>query len=127
MPIVCILLYMAVSCDVPCDVPCDVMWVRLQMLAADFCQLPTDNALMFTPPDVYDTASYYATCNGTNPVTQPLKQALLAIAIMNASIYDATQPGGACPNNQYLISCYSDINNIYYNLTEIATLAYCPP
>ena len=97
------------------------------MLMSDFCMEPTNNMLAVVPEDSYDTIAYYATCNGTNPIVEPLGDAYATVLLWNETITTLTEPGGDCEGNPYLIACYEDIDDILGNLTMIAETAACPP
>jgi hypothetical protein len=94
---------------------------------ADFCIAPTDNAISVTPDSALDVATYYGTCNGTNPFDESLTSAYEAVNDLNASITFLVQPGGLCENNPYLLACYPSIDDIYSNLTFISDGIQCQP
>jgi hypothetical protein len=88
---------------------------------------PTDNTLSVTPDSALDVATYYGTCNGTNPFDESLTAAYIAVDDLNASITFLVQPGGLCENNPYLLACYPAIDDIYANLTSISADIACEP
>jgi hypothetical protein len=88
---------------------------------------PTDNAISVAPDSALDVATYYGTCNGTNPFDESLTAAYEAVDDLNASITFLVQPGGLCENNAYLLACYPSIDDIYSNLTAISAGIACEP
>lgn len=88
---------------------------------------PTDNAISVTPDSALDVATYYGTCNGTNPFDESITAAYEAVDDLNASITFLVQPGGQCEGNPYLLACYPSIDDIYSNLTVISDDIQCAP
>lgn len=88
---------------------------------------PTDNALSITPDSALDVATYYGTCNGTNPFDESISSSYAALNDLNTSIAILTRPGGLCEDNPYLLACYGPINDMYANLTIITENIECEP
>ena len=88
---------------------------------------PTDNTLSITPESALDVATYYATCNGTNPFASPLQSAYDATNALNASLTALTESGGVCEGNPYLVACYPTVNDIYAELVAVEENVACEP
>lgn len=88
---------------------------------------PTDNALSIAPDSALDVATYYGTCNGTNPFDESISSSYEALYDLNTSITFLVSPGGLCENNPYLLSCYGPINDMFANLTIITENIACDP
>lgn len=88
---------------------------------------PTNNAISVSPDSAVDVATYYGTCNGTNPFDESLSSAYDAVNDLNSSITFLVQPGGLCENDPYLLACYPSIDDIYTNLTVISDGIQCQP
>ncbi|CAE7675145.1 unnamed protein product, partial [Symbiodinium microadriaticum] len=92
---------------------------------ADFCMAPTDNALSITPDSALEVATYYATCNGTNPFASSLSDAYSAVGILNASLTALTESGGPCDGNPYLLACFPTVDDIYSELGTVEGNIHC--
>lgn len=88
---------------------------------------PTDNALLIAPDSALEVATYYSTCNGTNPFDESISLSYEALNDLNTSITILVRPGGVCENNPYLLSCFGPINDMYANLTIITDNTVCEP
>ena len=98
-----------------------------QMVLSDFCMAPTDNAISISPNDVRDISTYYGTCNGTNPLYDPISSAFVAVNSLSVTVNTLTEPGGNCEGNEYLLSTYPYITNMYNNISFIEDSTDCPP
>lgn len=102
-------------------------FIYIQILGADFCMAPTENAIQVAPADTQEVISYYATCQGTNPIAEPLAAVYNYTLVFNATINALTAPDSVCPGDPYLLACHSDVNSIIQSLTVIAEEAKCDP
>jgi hypothetical protein len=98
-----------------------------QILNADFCMSPTTNAVNLSPSDTQDVIQFYATCEGTNPIEEPLLVTYNYTKRLNSTISQVTGPDGDCPGDPYLIACYEDIDAIFDSLGVVEDTAECPP
>ena len=99
----------------------------LQMVLSDFCMRPTDNAVLVCPRNVEEIAYFYGTCNGTNPLYEPLSSAVDATTALGVTVTVLTQPNGSCPGNEYLLATYPSIANMLSNISYIEEATQCPP
>jgi hypothetical protein len=120
------LIYLLVSPPSPFP-PSSHRPFSLKMMSADYCMEPTSNALGLCEPDYRPVATYYSSCNGTNPLTEPLETALISIQVIDFSISELSKPSGACPLNPYLLHCATMVDYVQGNLTLVAESALCPP
>jgi hypothetical protein len=97
------------------------------MMSADYCMEPTPNALGLCEPEYRPVATYYSSCNGTNPLTEPLEAAFVSIEVIDFTVSELSKPGGACPLNPYLLHCSSTVDYVQGNLTLLVESAICPP
>jgi hypothetical protein len=88
---------------------------------------PTDNAVNMVPADAREVIQYYATCEGTNPIEEPLLVTYNYTNLLNDTITQLTGPGGACPGDPYILSCYEDVDTIFASLNVVEDTAACPP
>ena len=88
---------------------------------------PTNNALSIAPESALDVATYYGTCNGTNPFEESISSSYTALNDLNRSLTFLVSPGGLCENNPYLLSCYRPIYDMDSNLTVISQNIACEP
>ena len=87
----------------------------------------TDNTIGLVPDDTKEIVTYYSSCNGTNPLQEPLILALNYTYLMNSTINDLTSPTGVCPDDPDLMACYADTRAIVNSLSTISASAECPP
>lgn len=97
------------------------------MMSADFCMNPTPNALGLCEPDYRPIATYYSSCNGTNPLTEPVETAFVSIEVIELAVLNLTKPGGKCEYNPYLLHCTKMVDYAHGNLTVLLVSAQCPP
>mmetsp|Transcript_128658 Transcript_128658/g.251980 ORF Transcript_128658/g.251980 Transcript_128658/m.251980 type:complete len:490 (-) Transcript_128658:340-1809(-) len=95
------------------------------MLLADFCMEPTENLLMIAPDSIYNVTSYYLTCNGENPVDDPLSSA--EELVDNAQTAIQVILSTTCPGDQYLIHALNETYTIQSVFNNITALTSCPP
>ena len=93
----------------------------------DFCQAPTDNLISITPDSVVEEATYYGTCNGTNPIEDPVTDAYDAVEALELAINTLTASGGDCEGNTYLLACLPIIEDMYVELDDIEQDMSCDP
>jgi hypothetical protein len=103
-----------------------ILWC-VQTVLADFCMAPTDNTLSVTPDSALDVATYYGTCNGTNPFAASLSDAYAAVNALNTSLAVLTGSGGSCEGNPFLLACYPAVDAIYGELASIDGNIACEP
>jgi len=99
----------------------------VMMLVADFCMDPTDNALGLVETAYFNMTKYYATCEGTNPIAEPLGEALVSLEVINVTVTSLSSEGAPCENNPYLAACSQSIGYAVGNLTELSSSAQCLP
>jgi hypothetical protein len=88
---------------------------------------PTENTIGLVPDDTKEIVTYYSSCNGTNPLQEPLILALNYTYLMNSTINVLTSSTGSCPGDPNLMACYADTRAIVDSLTAISVSAQCPP
>jgi hypothetical protein len=93
----------------------------------DFCQAPTDNLIMLAPDSVSDEATYFGTCNGTNPFSEPVTDAYEAIQELETAVFALTETGGQCEGNSYLLACLPVIDDMYVEIDDIEKEMECNP
>ena len=93
----------------------------------DYCEAPTDNLIMITPDSVVEEATYFGTCNGTNPFDDSVTEANDAVQSLELSITSLTAAGAPCENNPYLLACLPIIEDMYAELDEIEHDMSCSP
>lgn len=99
------------------------------MALADFCYEPTDNLVNLVPTgDDRALMSYYATCEGTNPLDSYISNAYSALDAINAELMSLTNPTtGACPDNPELVQAQDDVVAAYRSMDAIYVTEECPP
>lgn len=87
---------------------------------------PTSNTLQVMDPttSTFDSISFYLTCNGTNPVTEPLTAAYSAIDSLAAQL-DSLEL--ACPGNPYITDMANEVLSIQGTLDSITNATACEP
>lgn len=93
----------------------------------DYCQAPTDNLISLAPDSVAKDATYYGTCNGTNPFTEPVDDAYEAVQLLEQSVITLTETGGVCEGNAYLLACFPVIADMYEEIDNIEAEMSCGP
>jgi hypothetical protein len=104
-----------------------LLCIIIQMILSDFCMAPTDNAISLSEASVEDMAYYYGTCNGTNPLYEPISSSVDAVTALAATVTTLTEEGGACEDNPYLLATYPSIANMFGNISFIEQASDCPP
>jgi hypothetical protein len=95
------------------------------MLLSDFCIDPTNNLLQtISSGETYDMVSYYSTCNGTNPIVEPLTLAYTYAQDLDTAYTSLLQ---ACPNDPNIIAAQDEVPKINDYLNGIKNVAACPP
>lgn len=98
-----------------------------QSIMGDFCEAPTDNLISITPDSVVEEATYFGTCNGTNPFDESVTEAYDAIRSLELSVITLTDPGGICEGNAYLLDCLPVISDMYTEIDSIEENIRCEP
>jgi hypothetical protein len=89
---------------------------------------PTENTIGLVPDDTKEIVTYYSSCNGTNPLQEPLLLAFSYNQQMKDTLDTLTNPSSTfCPNDPELQACYSDVEDIYATLYDISVSASCAP
>ena len=96
-------------------------------MSADYCMDPTPNALGLCEPEYRPVATYYSSCDGTNPLMEPLEEALVSIEVVDLAMTELSKSDGACPMNPYLIHGTQMVDYAHGNLTLLVESALCPP
>lgn len=96
-------------------------------MSADFCMDPTPNAIGLTEEAHRDIATYYSSCNGTNPISEPIESAFVSVELIDLTVTELSRTGGKCAGNPYLIHCSEVVKYANGNLTALLESAICPP
>ena len=93
----------------------------------DFCQAPTNNLISITPDSAVEEATYFGTCNGTNPFDESVSDAYSAVQELQGAVNALTAPGASCDGNTYLLACLPVIEDMYTELDSIERDMSCGP
>jgi hypothetical protein len=97
------------------------------MMSADFCMSPTPHAVALCEESYRDLAAYYSSCNGTNPIAEPIETAIVSIEKLDLTVSTLSAPNGKCPQNPYLVHSASIITYAHGNLTLLLSSSLCLP
>lgn len=96
-------------------------------MSADFCMDPTPNAIGLTEESNRDIAEYYSSCNGTNPISEPIESAFVSVELIDITVTELSKSGGKCEGNIYLLHCSDVVTYANGNLTALLESAVCQP
>jgi hypothetical protein len=88
---------------------------------------PTHNALGLCEAEYRPIATYYSSCNGTNPLLDPVQSALVSLEMVDLAVTELVRPGGSCAANPFLLDCSEMVDYAHGNLTLLFESAVCPP
>lgn len=105
------------------------VWMVVVALFGDFCMEPTTNTLAYLEDmSFYDTAAYFLSCTGTNPLEDPAdtinEQVEDITYALNQLVYNSSSPA-ACQNNADLIDAISFIDAANGEVTNIFSQLNC--
>jgi hypothetical protein len=105
------------------------IWMIIVTVLGDFCMDPTSNTLnQLKDMSFYDTANYFFTCTGTNPLTAPqddLEQA--GDQLLSALDQLITTGSVGCYQNADLILANASLTDAFVQIDDLMSAVSCVP